>query len=102
MLADLVHIEGELRPDAGMRVLIVGHPRTIFSRQFRKLNRDCRIYGLRMSYRVTHVMGQRAYRERKFVRILSLFEQVLNKFRSAHIVRQVAEELVAERVISKI
>jgi hypothetical protein len=45
---------------------------------------------------------QSAYRGSEFIRILRVFEQLLDEIPGAHVVSQIAETLIAEGVVSEI
>ena len=95
-------IERELDDDVLLRSLRVRHPITELPLQLRIHHRDGPIRGFGMAGVVGRVVRQRAKRKGIFVRVRRLAQKRFDEVARAHVVHQVAEELVAERVIPQI
>ena len=55
-----------------------------------------------MPLRIPDIVRQRSYRERQFIGIPGVPEQVDDKVARAHVVRQVGEQLVAEGIVADV
>jgi len=101
--ADRVHdVERELDDDVLARCLSVGHHVAVLLLEFWIHDRHRDVDRFRMTARVVGVVGERAERKRKLVDVTRIAQQRFDEIAGADVVHQVAEELVAERVVTEI
>ncbi len=95
-------VERELDDDVLVRRLRVGHDVAVLSLELGIHNRHGDVDRLRVPGGVVGVVSQGAECERELVDIARIAQQRFNEVARADVVHQVAEELVAERVITEI
>src|SRR4051794_17328611 len=101
-LTRFVDVEGEFRAYVRMRSFSIVDARAELLGKLRELGRNCWIHCVRVTHSVADVMRKRTDREGQFVGVSSMTKQALNKVSRSHVVRQIAEELIAERIITEI
>ena len=102
VMHDLVDVECELGLDMLVLSLGVGHNLAVFCAQLWELNGDREIGGLRMTHRVSNVMGERADGEGKLIGVARVAEEVDDEIPGADIVGEVGERFVAKGVIADV
>ena len=73
-----------------------------FLLQLWKHQRHAGVHGFRMARGVVRIMRQCTERERQFVHVARVTNEGLDEVAGPDVVQEVAEELVAERVVAKI
>ncbi len=99
---ELTDIESEFGADAAVRAFIIGNNRPVLALEIRKRDRRCRVCGIRMPNRVTHIMRKRPNRERVLVESASLAKKIVDEIARAGVMREVTEEFGTERIIAHV
>jgi hypothetical protein len=101
-LGGLKYIETELGLGVRKRIVRVGNRIPEFQAQLRIEQGRRYVGGHAVSVVIRRVMRQRAQGERILVQILGVANQVRDEVAAPHVMRQVAVELAAERIIAQI
>src|SRR5215475_5344652 len=102
MRPDLRHVEAHLHAPVRDGSLLKGNDRAVPSSQARERLTDGEVHGLRVSVDVAYVMRKGADGECKLIGAGCVAQQRIDKVARADVVRKVAEEIVRERIISKV
>ncbi len=98
----LEHIEAEFGPDVSDRIVPIGHIISVFPPQLRIQHRHRAISGNTVSLGIGGIVFQRAQSECIFVEVLRFADQGHDEIAAADVMREIAEKVAAERIISQV
>src|SRR6185503_16498358 len=102
MVCNLIDVQGELCLNVLMFALRITNRVTVPGTQLGELEGDREIGRFGMANRVAYVMRKSANGESQFVCVMRIAEQVDHKVTRSHIVREVREGAVTERIITDV
>ena len=101
-LGGLKDIESELRLGVGSRIVGIRYQLSEFPAQLRVEQRNGPVHGQRVAIIIGGIVRQRSQSESVLIEVLGFADQVEDKIAAPDVMRQIAEELAAERIIPQI
>src|SRR5215469_7084836 len=102
MMRDFVDVEGKFSLNMLMLALGVIHRTAVLRAEFRKLNWNRKVSGLRVANGVADVVGECSDSEGEFIRVVRVAEEVDDEIAGAHVMREVGERLFAEGIVADV